>query len=110
VFIRLAGRGGVDLTGTGRGERIVGLDKGLTPELRRARELPVGVPKSTASFSFTVICIPSYGESSPTPVSRVFDREDGMAWSVLILSGKAGSSFELLFDLLLGGGVLARLG
>lgn len=89
---------------------MVGLDKGLIPELRRARELPVGVPKSTASCSFTVICIPSYGESSPPTVLRLTDRDDGMAWSVLILSGKAGSNFELLFDLLLGGGVLARLG
>lgn len=55
-----AGRGGVGLIDIGRGDRILGLDRGLMPELLRIRDDDPA--KSTSAL--TVICIPSYGESS----------------------------------------------
>lgn len=104
VVTLLAGRGGVGLTdtGRGRGDAIEGLEQGLIPELLRIR-VEEGVPKFTSSL--IVICIPSYGESS-TMIGRLGVLGEEV---VCTLRGRAGSSFELDFDLIFGGGVLARL-
>jgi hypothetical protein len=107
VVTLLAGRGGVGLTdmGRGRGEAIEGLEQGLIPELLRMRD-DEGVPKFTSSL--IVICIPSYGESS-TMIGRLGVLGEEVERFVCMLRGRAGSSFELDFDLVFGGGVLARL-